>query len=46
MAVNVLTKKINAFFSFKGHWEEKLVKVFFAEIVPKGKSFSDFESKF
>ena len=45
MAVNVLTKKIQAFFFFKGHGEENLVKVVFAEIVPNGISFSDFESK-
>ena len=45
MAMTVLNKKIKAFFFFKEHGEEKLVKVFFAENVPNGTSFSDFESK-
>ena len=36
---------ISYVFFFKGHREGKLVKVFFAENVPNGTSFSDFESK-
>ena len=44
-AIKIGKTSISYVFFFKGHGEGKLVKVFFAENVPNGTSFSDFESK-